>query len=78
MPLRPASSSVTVVCPGLTRTELTHSGGTDRYQDAIRDALDGVGLDATAIADAIGYAVDQPDDVDVNEVVVRSTASLQG
>ncbi|WP_243436349.1 SDR family oxidoreductase [Streptomyces sp. FH025] len=69
---------VTVVCPGLTRTELTHSGGTDRYQDAIRDALDGVGLDASAIADAIGYAVDQPDGVDVNELVVRSTASLQG
>ncbi|MFF4795879.1 SDR family oxidoreductase [Streptomyces sp. NPDC001276] len=69
---------VTVVCPGLTRTELTHSGGTDHLQDAIRDALSAVGLDASAIADAIGYAVDQPEGVDVNELIVRSTASLQG
>ncbi|MFF4764772.1 SDR family oxidoreductase [Streptomyces sp. NPDC001292] len=69
---------VTVVCPGLTRTELTHSGGTDQLQDAIRDALSTVGLDASAIADAIGYAVDQPEGVDVNELIVRSTASLQG
>ncbi|MGI5159878.1 SDR family oxidoreductase [Microbispora sp. CA-102843] len=69
---------VTVVCPGLTRTELTHSGGTDQVQDAIREALGVVGLNASAIADAIGYAVDQPEGVDVNELIVRSTASLQG
>ncbi|MFF3859429.1 SDR family oxidoreductase [Streptomyces sp. NPDC002209] len=69
---------VTVVCPGLTRTELTHSGGTDRLQDAVRDAVGEVGLDSSAIADAICYAVDQPEGVDVNELIVRSTASLQG
>jgi NADP-dependent 3-hydroxy acid dehydrogenase YdfG len=28
-----------------------------------------------AIARAIAYAVEQPDDVDVNEVIVRPTAS---
>ncbi|MFC0602464.1 SDR family oxidoreductase [Streptomyces palmae] len=69
---------VTVVCPGLTRTELTYSGGTDQLQDAVRGALSVVGLDASAIAEAIGYAVDQPEGVDVNELIVRSTASLQG
>ena len=32
----------------------------------------GIGL---AIARAIAYAVEQPDDVDVNEVIVRPTSS---
>ncbi|MFJ9871318.1 hypothetical protein [Streptomyces sp. NPDC101165] len=34
--------------------------------------------DASAVAETIGYAVDQPEGVDVNEVIVRSTASLHG
>lgn len=37
--------------------------------DAITKALDG------AIARAVLYAVSQPDDVDVNEMIVRPTAS---
>ncbi|RMI28972.1 SDR family oxidoreductase [Nocardia stercoris] len=69
---------VTLVNPGLTRTELTHSGGTPELQDGVRSALATVGLDASAIAAAIEYAVGQPDTVDVNEIIVRSTSSLQG
>ncbi|MFB6580524.1 MULTISPECIES: SDR family oxidoreductase [unclassified Streptomyces] len=67
---------VTVVSPGLTKTELTHSGGNDAQQDAVRSALDAVGIDSSAIARAIGYAIAQPDDVNVNEVVVQGTAQL--
>ncbi|MGW4353209.1 SDR family oxidoreductase [Nocardia sp. NPDC004582] len=69
---------VTLVNPGLTHTELTHSGGAPELQNAIREALATAGLDASAIAAAIDYAVGQPDGVDVNEIVVRSTTSLQG
>jgi NADP-dependent 3-hydroxy acid dehydrogenase YdfG len=69
---------VTVISPGLTQTELTHSGGVPALQTAIRDAVTAVGLDAAAIAAATGYAVDQPDDVDVNEIIVRPTASVLG
>ncbi|MFE3226919.1 SDR family oxidoreductase [Nocardia sp. NPDC059228] len=73
-----ADIRVTLVNPGLTRTELTNSGGAPELQDAVRNALATAGLDACAIAAAIEYAVDQPDGVDVNEIIVRSTASLQG
>ena len=69
---------VTVISSGLTQTELTHSGGAPALQEAIRGAVTAVGLDASAIAAAIGYAVDQPDGVDVNEIIVRSTASVNG
>jgi NADP-dependent 3-hydroxy acid dehydrogenase YdfG len=36
-----------------------------------------VALPASAIANAIAYAVAQPADVDVNEVIVRPAASRQ-
>ncbi|MGW2660802.1 SDR family oxidoreductase [Nocardia tengchongensis] len=73
-----ADIRVTLVNPGLTRTELTQSGGASELQDAVRSALVTAGLDASAIAAAIDYAVGQPEGVDVNEIIVRSTASIQG
>ncbi|MCX4401906.1 SDR family oxidoreductase [Streptomyces sp. NBC_01764] len=69
-----ADIRVTVVSPGLTKTELTHSGGDDQLQGAVRSALETVGIDAFAIAQAIGYAIAQPADVNVNEVIVQGTA----
>jgi len=34
-----------------------------------------IAIPAEAIARAIAFAVEQPDDVDVNEIIVRPTAS---
>ncbi|MGW0817279.1 SDR family oxidoreductase [Streptomyces viridiviolaceus] len=67
---------VTLVSPGLTRTELTQSGGDDQLQGAVRTALKDVGIDAEAIAEAIGYTIGQPEDVNVSEVIVQGTASV--
>ncbi|MFF0110697.1 SDR family oxidoreductase [Streptomyces hirsutus] len=67
---------VTVVCPGLTKTELTHSGGALEPQNAVRAALEAVGIDASAIAQAIGYAIAQPADVNVSEIIVQGTAQV--
>ncbi|MEU8932494.1 SDR family oxidoreductase [Streptomyces sp. NPDC048409] len=64
---------VTVVCPGFTRSELTEQGGTAEAQGAARAATEQIGLPASAIAQAVGYAIAQPSDVDVNEIVVRPT-----
>ncbi|EDY47407.1 SDR family oxidoreductase [Streptomyces clavuligerus] len=64
---------VTVVSPGLTRSELTASIGDSGIKDAVREQM-GIAIPATAIAEAIRYAIDQPADVDVNEIVVRPTA----
>ncbi|WP_442940852.1 hypothetical protein [Nostoc sp.] len=35
-----------------------------------------IALPAEAIARAIAFAIEQPDDVDVNEIIVRPTASV--
>ncbi|MER7990341.1 SDR family oxidoreductase [Streptomyces noursei] len=64
---------VTVVSPGLTRTELTASIGDSKVKDAVREQM-GIAIPATAIGEAIRYAIDQPADVDVNEIVVCPTA----
>ncbi|KUM99523.1 oxidoreductase [Streptomyces yokosukanensis] len=64
---------VTVVSPGFTSTELTHRGGSTEAQAAARAASEVLAIPASSIAQAIGYAISQPADVDVNELVVRPT-----
>ncbi|MEQ8934177.1 MAG: oxidoreductase, partial [Amphiplicatus sp.] len=61
---------VTIISPGAIATELGH----DITDSATRDVIAGfksIALKPDAIARAVAYAVSQPADVDVNEVVVR-------
>ncbi|MFF2812598.1 SDR family oxidoreductase [Streptomyces sp. NPDC058000] len=64
---------VTVISPGLTRSELTGSIGDSRVKDAVEEQM-GIAIPAAAIGEAVHYALTQPADVDVNELVVRPTA----
>ncbi len=57
---------VTVVCPGLTRSKLIDGIADPQVQAAIRASADRSSIPAEAIAEAIAYAVAQPDAVDVN------------
>ncbi|MEV6365779.1 SDR family oxidoreductase [Micromonospora musae] len=65
---------VTVVSPGYTQSELTDHGGDPQVRAAVRAAAEQLAIPAAAVADAIGYAIAQPRNVDVNELVVRPTA----
>jgi NADP-dependent 3-hydroxy acid dehydrogenase YdfG len=65
---------VTVISPGFTRSELADRGGDPQVQGAVRAATEQIGLPASAIAEAIGYAIGQAPQIDVNEIVVRPTA----
>lgn len=65
---------VTTISPGVVETEL----GSDTTEDSSKKALQGfrkISLTSDAVARAVLYAVSQPDDVDVNEIIVRPTAS---
>jgi NADP-dependent 3-hydroxy acid dehydrogenase YdfG len=65
---------VTTISPGVVETEL----GSDITEESGKEALKEfrkISLTSDAIARAVLYAVSQPDDVDVNEVIVRPTAS---
>ena len=64
----------TVISPGVTDTELGH----DITDPQVAGALEGwrrKSLRPDAIARAIRFALEQPDGVDVNEIVVRPTAA---
>lgn len=65
---------VTVVCPGVVESELADSISDEVAREEMR-AFRRVALEADAIARALVYAIDQPDDVDVSEIVVRPVAS---
>ncbi|AKA06625.1 SDR family oxidoreductase [Streptomyces noursei] len=64
---------VTVISPGLTRSELTGSIGDSAVKGAVEGQM-GIAIPAAAIGEAVHYAITQPADVDVNELVVRPTA----
>ncbi len=57
----------TMICPGATDTEFT----TD---PEVRERMAAVAMAPDAVAQAIAYALAQPDGVNVGEIVVRSAA----
>lgn len=63
----------TIVSPGLTETELLDSIGSPETK-AMTNQIAGMGISPYAIARAIAFALNEPDDVSVNEIVVRPTA----
>lgn len=64
---------VTVISPGLTRSELTDTIGHQDTKDAVTGQMS-IAIPAAAIGEAIHYAITQPAEVDVNELVIRPTA----
>lgn len=65
---------VTVVSPGMVRTDFAGSMTDPAVRAQVEGRLDEVGIAPDAIARAIAFAVEQPDDVDVGDLVVRPTA----
>lgn len=66
---------VTIISPGVVESELAHtvtSESTARWLEEFRAAAS---LKADAIARAMAYAIEQPEDVDVNEIIVRPVAN---
>ncbi|MGJ4854090.1 SDR family oxidoreductase [Labrys sp. La1] len=65
---------VTVISPGTTTSELADTIGDPTAREAMK-AFRAVTISPDAVAAALAYAIAQPDDVDVSEIVVRPTAS---
>lgn len=66
---------VTLVSPGVVESELAESISDQGARDAMREFRK-VAISPSAIARAVAYAMEQPVDVDVSELVVRPTASI--
>ncbi|MFD4587187.1 SDR family oxidoreductase [Streptomyces sp. NPDC058434] len=66
---------VTTISPGVTESELAESISDPVGRDEMRTYRQ-VSIPAFAVAEAIAYAVGQPAEVDVSEIIVRPTASV--
>lgn len=67
---------VTIISPGVVESELAHTISDPETKAMIED-FRAVALTPDAIARGIAYAIDQPADVDVNEIIIRPTAGAQ-
>ena len=65
---------VTVISPGVVRSELAETI-TDEIARQAMQAFRAVAIEPDAIGRAVVYAIEQPADVDVSEIVVRPSAS---
>lgn len=65
---------VTIISPGVVESELANSI-TDPASRAAMDSFRQIALTPDAIARAVCYAIEQPADVDVSEIIVRPTKS---
>lgn len=68
------SLRVTVISPGFTNTEGVGAGASADTAAALIAQRDAIAMPPEAVARAVAFAVEQPDGVDVGEVVIRPTA----
>jgi len=67
---------VTVVSPGVVESELADTISDSGTRAAMKEFRK-VALKPDAIAQAMAYVIEQPADVDVNEIIIRPTAGAQ-
>ena len=65
---------VTVISPGFTHTNFVAHVRDDSLQAQMKEAAAKYAMNPNAVAKAIAYAIKQPDEINVGEIVVRSTS----
>lgn len=72
--MSPHGIRATLICPGAVKTELLdHISGAE-IQSSTRDLVARIGIPAESFARMVAFAISQPDDVGVNEVIFRPVA----
>jgi NADP-dependent 3-hydroxy acid dehydrogenase YdfG len=67
---------VTGISPGYVATEFASNIKNEEVRNTIQQNADQMAIPAEAVARAIAYAIEQPDNVDVGDIVIRP--SVQG
>lgn len=68
------SIRVTTVSPGFVATDFVDSVPDAAQREQMQQMRDRMALAPDAVARAIRFAIEQPDEVDINEIVLRPTA----
>ena len=74
MEVKPYNIRTTIVCPGAVKTELLEHITIDEVRQANENYVGQVGISADSFARVVAFAISQPDDVDINEIIFRPTA----
>jgi NADP-dependent 3-hydroxy acid dehydrogenase YdfG len=61
----------TTVSPGFVRTELVDSVDNPEVREQLRRSRDAFAIPSEAVARAIAFAVEQPDDVEIGDITIR-------
>lgn len=69
-----ANLRVTLITPGIVNTNLVDTITDPTMKTQIADAMDKIGISPDAIAQAMAYAISQPANVDVSEIIIRPAA----
>ena len=69
----PAGVRTTIVSPGAVESELKHGSSDAESAAGVSAFYDANQIPADSVARAIAYAIEQPAEVDVNEIVLRPT-----
>jgi len=64
---------VTTISPGAVRTELTDHITEPGLADDVKNVVGEIGVPASTMARMVAFAISQPEDVDVNEILFRPT-----
>ena len=65
---------VTIISPGFVHTDFAESMTNPQVKASVVEKMGRIAIPPDAIARAIAFAIEQPADVDVGEIVVRPTA----
>ncbi len=74
--VKPYNIRTTIISPGAVDTELPDSVTEPDVADKIRQYYSEIAIPAESFARAVAFAMNQPDDVDVNEILFRPTRQM--
>ena len=74
MEVKPYNIRTTIVCPGAVKTELLEHITDADVQQANKDYVGAVGISPDSFARVVAFAISQPEDVDINEIIFRPTS----
>lgn len=62
---------ITGISPGVVKTDLADHIKNDLMKSAIKENMEKLAINPTAIANAVVYAIEQPHDVEIGDIVIR-------
>lgn len=74
--VKPYNIRTTVISPGAVDTELPNSATEPDIAKNLRDVYAEIAIPADSFARAVAFAMSQPEDVDINEILYRPTRQM--